>query len=154
MGKIFSFYLLFVCRGKHSLQFCACSSWAEGLGEWKEKKVFFFSCVKLIAHELNRVMCHLPFQFYPSQRALTKELLVGHFVSLFYQHINKGMMNIKPRWTLDNFRLFFVGLCYHYLTFLSTPKQNLSKNRFLKLPPSSAQQVLIIRSSISLLALL
>ena len=34
-----------------------------------------------------------------------------------YQHINSRMMNIKPRWKLDNFSIFFTGLCYHSVVF-------------------------------------
>lgn len=29
--------------------------------------------------------------------------------------INKKLMNMKPRWILDNFRVSSEGLCYHYL---------------------------------------
>lgn len=34
-----------------------------------------------------------------------------------YQHINRRMMDIKPRWILDKFSFFSIGLCYHSVVF-------------------------------------
>lgn len=70
--------------------------------------------------------------------------VLNSFFTPFYLHINKRMMNIKPRWILDNFRVFFFFLSWDYVIIISSfsywvklifylLKTTPHKNRFLKL---------------------